>query len=188
MGLLNQDILNQEQLPVRACIDIHMGTYTMPDHLAADIREAILDGLEKMYGSYDLLSEDYFPSMYNDVPQIAYDYLYDMGYITKATQDNLFLTSRRLPPYWGVPESPSYNVGIETYPEDNRAIYLTVCNRIWENHWKGVDPVTYDRFINYMTQRWKPGAPFCHNPNPWKTLENMIANPKKYRRYGNTLR
>lgn len=178
------DIMTQEQLQIRDCFEIDMGEWVkfVPRPVVVSMRNHVLDELEKLYGGADFINEDFFPTIYNDIPGLMFEYMYKMGHITSVMRDNLLAETKRAAPYWGVPEVPSMSVPIQTYHEVY-TIHTYVENRIWENRWKGTNPIVYHRFLRYMNKCWKSNLQFCHNPNPWKVLEDVIANPGKYAKY-----
>lgn len=175
------NIMNQEQLSIRNCFGIWMDNWfkVISRHDISLMQEAIFDGLEKEYDGSDFMSEDFFPTIYNDIPRLMYDHLYEAGHITKASLDGLLCGTIRGMPYWGVPEVPQFSIPIITQ-YFNTTVNTNVINKIWENQWKGIDPIAYHKFIRYMATYWRSSLQFCNNPNPWEVLKDILANPQDY--------
>lgn len=180
MSVLSDDIMNTEQLSIRDCFEIDMGGWIrhMDRNIVIAMCNYVYDELEKLYGGADFINEDFFPTIYNDIPGLMYEYMYKTGRITWAERDKLLEDTYRESPYWGVPEVPSMStpiVCIRDFGGDVEAIHTYVSNRVWEKRWEGTSPIVYDQFIRFMTKHWNSRLQFCHNPNPWKTLTHMIS-------------
>lgn len=182
MSILD-NIIEQEQLTVRECFAIENGSWHeyFGELTVKSMREYVMDELEDRYGWNDPTDPKLFPAIVNDVPDIIGDYLYEMGHITKARRDGFALDAVREAPFWGVPEVPQFSIPIRLrMMETDNWLRIHVSNIIWEKQWKGVNIVMYDKFIKYMHLYWRSSLQICHNPNPWKTLQDVINNPRDY--------
>lgn len=188
MSILS-DMMAREQLRIKDCFEIDMAGWTrmFPRSTVILMQENVYEMLELRYGNENFIDEDFFPTIYNDIPELMFSYLHGMGYITGASYDSLLDRTRRGRPYWGVPEVPQFMVDIITYPNDTSSVQVQVSNLIWENSWKSIDPYIYHKFIEYMGIHWKSNLQFHYNPNPWEILNDIIANPNKYAQYGYTM-
>ena len=182
MGILG-NIIEREQLGIRDCYDIFLDEWRsrLTQPVINSMKESTLKELEKRYEDTDPMRPEIFESICSDIPELICDHLYHMGHITAALKDNLLCEMQRCAPYWGVPESPSFLVPIRTYPGVGDTYFHTnIINLIWEKQWKGVDPVAYDKFIRHMHLYWHSNMGFGCNPDPWKTLQDVINNPQDY--------
>lgn len=182
MGILG-NIIEHEQLSIRECYSIENGTWHeyFREGVVTSLRECVMDKLDCKYGPNDPTNSRLFSEIISDVPCIIGDYLYEMGYITKARRDEFTLDVVRESPFWGVPEVPQFSIPIRLrLTETSDLIHIHVSNLIWEKQWKGVEPVAYDKFIRYMHLYWHRSLGFECNPDPWKTLQDVINNPQDY--------
>lgn len=187
MSILNKNIIDQNQLTVDHCFRIDMSAWTrrFPRSAVASMQEVVYKKLEERYGDEDPTNNDLFPTIYNDIPELMFDYLYQLGHITAASKDYLLLETHREQPYWGIPEVPQFMVDISTHSKFHTPVCVRVSNLMWERNWKGVDPYAYHKFIGYMRDHWDRKLQFCHNP--WEVLEDIITNPDKYTKYEYTM-
>lgn len=181
------NIIEQEQLTIATCYAVENGAWKefFRNVIVDQMHDYIMDELESRYGWSDPTNIDLFATIVNDVPGLIGDYLYGMGHITKACRDGFAIGAWRDVPFWGVPEVPQFSIPIRLRVYDSGPwIHTYISNKMWESRWRGIDPIIYDRFIHYIRGKWVASNQFCHNPNPWKILQNIIDYPDKYKEYG----
>lgn len=180
MGLLTGNLMSGD-LPVSAYFDIGLGSFesVFGKHNVDRVRKIMFEKIEADYAGEDFMDPRTFYSIYNDCVEYFTAALVDCGLITMYIRDSVIATARRLMPYFGVPESPAFymyaELTIDSIPNP-KVCNIVLMNKIWGLQWKTVHPKTYNKFIRHMQRCWKPQLQVCHNPDPWKTLEQLILD------------
>lgn len=187
MGIL-QDQINTEQLSIRDVYTIRLDNEwkaLMPGVERQVFVDYLWHLLEDEYNDQDPCSQSIYAEILNDIPRFAIPLIVDTSYHTSYEREMLSESARRTPVFWGVPEVPAMVTGwqfsVRCGPsQERRILSIDVINELWERSYRGVNPIVYDKFIRYMHRVWQTSIPFCKNPNPWRTLQQMIN------KYGNT--
>lgn len=180
MSLLDKDLMNHDHLDIRSYVGIGLGSLQsiFSQNALDQTFNLMYSKIEKEYAGEDLVEDhQVFYSIYNDIVWFFTDSLVELGCITSCARDSIVGSARRLTPYFGTPESPGFYMYASIsfdFGATNHTGQIVLINKCWETQWRDVDPTAYDRFIKYITPRWKPELQACHNPDPWKTLQEII--------------